>query len=204
MGRPIRGRCGGLAAIACTMALVSGLSVPGASAQVEPPEPTCAPIAKTKLRLRKVDDGIGNERLLFRGEMAIDEAIPLDLSATGIRFQMIGGDGVTLLDVTLPAVSFGIERFGWVTSGNGTVWSWLDRDAAVSGFRRVVFKRPARSNAVRVVLFGQDFEYALPALPITIRVLIPTLDGAAVLCGQQIAQEVECFFRNQGNKLICR
>jgi hypothetical protein len=186
-------------------ALIGGLSLSTASAQVAPPpEPACTPIAKTKLRLRKVDDGIGNERLLFRGEMELDETLPIDFATTGLEFQMIDGAGASVLDVTLPGVAFGGTGYGWSTNGHGAIWNWRDGDSAVSGMRRVVVKRPPRANELKLVFFGQDFEYPLPTLPITIRVLFSTSDGTTALCGQQIAQEVECFFRNQGNKLICR
>ena len=97
-----------------------------------------------------------------------------------------------------------MERFGWTTNGSGTVWSWRDRDADFSGFKRVVVKRQARSSRMRFVLFGQDFEYALPARPLTIQMFFATADAASTLCIQQIVQEVECHFRNEGNKLICR
>ena len=205
MGRWIRARGRRVSAIAWVTALIGGLSMSTASAQVEPPpEPACTPIANTKLRLRKVDDGIGNERLLFRGEMELDETLPIDLAATGLEFQMIDGAGASVLDVALPGVPFGGTGYGWSTNGHGTIWNWRDRDSAISGMRRVVLKRSPRSNELKIVLFGQDFEYAPPSLPITIRVLFSTADGATPLCGQQIAQEVECFFRNQGNKLICR
>ena len=202
MKRPNRGRRGGLRVAACTLTLLAGVleSAP-APAQVEP---TCTPMAHTRLRLRKVDDGVGNERILFRGELEIDELIAIDLAATGVRFEMLDAALAPVVDVVLPAVQFGADRFGWTTNGGGTVWSWRDHDSDVSGFRRATFKRPSRSSRLRFALFGQDFEFALPTLPLTLRVTFATADGVTPICGHQIAQEVECHFRNEGNKLICR
>ena len=105
MERPGRWRRRGLRAAACTLTLLAGATVVSSvSAQVEP---TCTPMANTRLRLRKVDDGIGNERILFHGEVEIDETLPIDLAVSGLRFLMSDAAGAPVVDVMLPGVRFG-------------------------------------------------------------------------------------------------
>jgi hypothetical protein len=89
-----------------------------------------------------------------------------------------------------------------VSNASGTVWTWRDRDAQVSGLKRLVLKR--HGSEARIALFGQELDFPLPTLPITIRVVIPDAGGGAATCGEEAFPETECFFRNQGNKLTCR
>src|SRR5262249_11225028 len=67
----------------------------------------------------------------------------------------------------------------------------------------LALKRPGTSSA-RISLFGQNLDFPLPALPITIRVLLPGAGGTADGCGEEVFPDTQCFFRNQGSKLICR
>jgi hypothetical protein len=165
--------------------------------------PGCVPIDQNKLRLRKVGDtGTGNERILFRGIFDVDAAAVLDPVSTGLQFQMLDSAAGALLDVTLPGVRFDVGGYGWGTNASGTVWTWRDRDAQVSGLKRLVLKR--HGSEARIALFGQELDFPLPTLPATIRVVIPDAGGGAATCGEEVFPETECFFRNQGNKLICR
>jgi hypothetical protein len=200
MTRRTAGRRGGLPAILAMVLLGSALW--GATARAQ--TPGCVPIAQNKLRLRKVGDaGTGNERILFRGVFDVDPAVTLDPVTTGLEFQMLDSAAGALIDVTLPGVRFDVGGFGWLANASGTVWNWRDRDAHVSGIKRLVLKRHASSSA-RISLFGQNLDFPLPTLPITIRVLLPGAGGTAGTCGEQVFPDTECFFRNQGNKLICR
>ncbi len=166
--------------------------------------PGCVPIDQNKLRLRKVgDSGTGNERILFRGVFDVDPTVTLDPATNGLQFQMLGSAAGALIDVTLPGVRFDVGGFGWLANASGTVWNWRDRDGHVSGIRRLVLKRHGASSA-RLSLFGQELTFPLPTLPITIRVLLPGAGGSAGICGEEVFPDTECFFRNQGNKLICR
>lgn len=193
------GRRVGLPAILMVL-LWSALSSATAFAQI----PGCVPIDQNKLRLRKVGDaGTGNERILFRGVFGVDPTGTLDPTTNGLQFQMLGSAAGALIDVTLPGVRFEVGGYGWLANASGTVWSWRDRDARVSGIRRLVLKRHGGSSA-RLSLFGQGLTFPLPTLPITVRVLLPGAGGTAGLCGEDVFPDTECFFRNQGNKLICR
>ncbi len=193
-------RRGGLPVVLALLAVCAG--------EVGAQAPSCVLVDQPKLRLRKLDDGVGNERVLFRGAWDIDESIALDLVATGLIFRMTDASGAPFLDVTLPPGEFTGGGSGWEAKGTGVVWNWRDRFGEVSGFRRVSVKRKLRTGPfgganTRVVLFGQDFSYPLPTLPITVEVLIPN-PGTSSLCGAFIAEETSCFFRNLGNKLICK
>jgi len=166
--------------------------------------PGCVPIDQNKLRLRKVgDSGTGNERILFRGMFDVDPGVTLDPVTTGLQFQMLGSAMGALIDVSLPAGRFDVGGFGWLANASGTVWNWRDRDGDVSGIKRLVLKRHDTSSA-RISLFGQKLDFPLPTLPITVRVLLPGAGGAAGVCGEEVFPDTQCFFRNQGNKLICR
>src|SRR5262249_10988346 len=71
------------------------------------------------------------------------------------------------------------------------------------GGTALALKRHGPSSP-RLPLFGQNLAFPLPALPITIRVLLPGAGGTADGCGEEVFPDTQCFFRNQGNKLICR
>ncbi len=193
------GRARLVSAVLVTMALGSALWCATASAQT----PGCVSIDQNKLRLRKVGDaGTGNERILFRGIFDVDPTATIDPIATGLQFQMLDSAAGALIDVTLPGVSFDVGGFGWVVNAGQTVWDWRDRDGKVSGLKRLILKR--HGSSARISLFGQQLTFPLPTLPITIRVVLPGVGGAAETCGEEVFPDTECFFRNQGNKLICR
>jgi hypothetical protein len=161
-------------------------------------------IDQNKLRLRKVGDaGTGNERILFRGVFDVDPTVVLDPVSTALQFQMFDSAAGALIDVTLPGVQFDVDGFGWLANASGTVWNWRDGAGHVSRIKRLVLKRHGSSSA-RMSLFGQNLDFALPTLPITIRVLLPGTGGTAGTCGAEVFRDTPCFFRNQGNKLICR
>jgi len=165
--------------------------------------PGCVSIAQNKLRLRKVGEpGSGNQRILFRGIFDVDPTATIDPVSSGLQFQMLDSAAVALIDVTLPGVGFTVSGFGWVANAGQTVWSWRDPDEKVSGLKRLVLTR--HGTSARISLFGQDLDFPLPTLPITIRVVLPGVGGGAQTCGEQVFPDTECFFRNQGNKLICR
>ena len=165
--------------------------------------PGCVSIDQNKLRLRKVGEpGSGNQRILFRGIFDVDPSVTIDPVTSGLQFQMLGSASGALIDVTLPGGSFTVGGSGWVVNAGQTVWNWRDRDETVSGLKRLVLKR--HGSSARISLFGQDLNFPLPTLPITVRVLLPGVGGGAQTCGEQVFPDTECFFRNQGNKLICR
>src|SRR5262249_30784674 len=165
--------------------------------------PGCVSIDQNKLRLRKVGEpGSGNQRILFRGIFDVDPSATIDPVTTGLQFQMLDSAAGALIDVTLPGGSFAVGGFGWVTNASQTVWNWRDRDEKVSGLKRLVLKR--HGSSARISLFGQDLDFPLPTLPVTIRVLLPGVGGGAQTCGEQVFPATECFFRNQGTQLICR
>jgi len=165
--------------------------------------PGCVSVDQNKLRLRKVGDtGTGNERILFRGIFDVDDTAVLDPVTTGLQFQMLDSAAGALIDVTLPGVRFDVGGYGWSANSSGTVWTWRDRDGRVSGLKRLVLKR--HGGEARIALFGQELDFPLPTLPITIRIVIADAGGGAATCGEELFPDTECFFRNQGNKLICR
>jgi hypothetical protein len=195
--REIRARL--VSAILVTMLAGSALWCATASAQT----PGCVSIDQNKLRLRKVGDaGTGNERILFRGVFDVDPTATIDPITTGLQFQMLDSAAGALIDVTLPGVGFDVGGFGWIANAGQTVWNWRDRDGKVSGLKRLVLKR--HDSSARISLFGQQLTFPLPTLPITIRVVLPGVGGGAQTCGEEVFPDTECFFRNQGNKLICR
>jgi hypothetical protein len=158
---------------------------------------------QNKLRLRKVGEpGSSNQRILFRGVFDVDPTATIDPITTGLQFQMLDSAVGALIDVTLPGVRFDVGGFGWVANAGQTVWNWRDRDEKVSGLKRLVLKR--HGSSARISLFGQNLDFPLPTLPITIRVLLPGVGGTTGTCGEQVFRDTVCFFRNQGNKLICR
>jgi hypothetical protein len=195
--REIRARF--VSAILVTMLVGSALWCATAGAQT----PGCVSIDQNKLRLRKVGDaGTGNERILFRGVFDVDPNATIDPITSGLQFQMLDSAAGALIDVTLPGVRFDVGGFGWVANASQTVWNWRDRDGKVSGLKRLVLKR--HGSSARISLFGQQLTFPLPTLPITIRVVLPGVGGGAQTCGEEVFPDTECFFRNQGNKLICR
>jgi len=165
--------------------------------------PGCVSIDQNKFRLRKVGEpGSGNQRILFRGIFDVDPTATIDPVTSGLQFQMLDSAAGALIDVTLPGVRFTVDGFGWVANASQTVWNWRDRDEKVSGLKRLVLKR--HGSSARISLFGQDLDFSLPTLPITTRVVLPGVGAGAQTCGEQVFPDTECFFRNQGNKLICR
>ena len=200
MTKRTAGRRVALPAILVTVLLGSALWGAAAHAQT----PGCVSIAQNKLRLRKVGDaGTGNERILFRGVFDVDPTVVLDPVTSGLHFQMLDSAAGALIDVTLPAVQFDVGGFGWLANASGTVWNWHDSNGHVSGIKRLFLKRHESSSA-RISLFGQNLDFPLPTLPITIRVQLPGAGGTAATCGEEVFRDTTCFFRNQGNKLICR
>jgi len=196
--REIRARF--VSAFLVTMLVGSALWCATASAQT----PGCVSIDQNKLRLRKVGEpGSSNQRILFRGVFDVDPNATIDPLTTGLQFQMLDSAVGALIDVTLPGVGFQVGGFGWVANAGQTVWNWRDGGGQVSGIRRLVLKRHSSSSA-RISLFGQNLDFPLPTLPITIRVVLPGVGGGAQTCGEEVFRDTVCFFRNQGNKLICR
>jgi hypothetical protein len=196
--REIRARF--VSAILVTMLVGSALWSATAIAQT----PGCVSIDQNKLRLRKVGEpGSSNQRILFRGVFDVDHTATLDPTTTGLQFQMLDSAAGALIDVTLPGVAFSVGGFGWVANAGQTVWNWRDGGGHISGIKRLVLKRHSSSSA-RISLFGQNLNFPLPTLPITIRVLLPGAGGTTETCGEEVFRDTVCFFRNQGNKLICR
>ena len=186
------------------------LAAPVASVEAQTCTPcatptTCTATEGVKLRLRKMDDGLGNERLLFRSDLIVPDDTPIDLVATGLRLVMVDGTGATTFDIQIPPGQFNKATGGWAVNGTGTAWSYRSHDStSADGISRALVRRHGfGSGDLKLILFGQDMTFTVPARPITVTTSLSSGDSTATYCGDVTFTDDDCRFRNQQNKLLC-
>jgi hypothetical protein len=161
------------------------------------------------LRLRKVTNDEWATRFYFVGtlDLPIDSAI--DPVSDGIRLVVTSTTQdapparTETIDVTLPPGSFDSQtRVGWSVGSPGT-YLYRDAHGMNSHILRALVKR-LDSGEVKVLFFGQNGLYPLPNhLPGGTIAAAVMVEPQAVPgpCGDVTL--TECWYRNQGRKLLC-
>jgi cysteine-rich repeat protein len=162
-----------------------------------------------RLRVRKLDLPIGQQRLLFHGYLAVPDLPAIDPIAKPIRLVMTDARGVTVFDTTIPPIEYdGGTRIGWMTNGNEK-WVFSDGLGQIPGVDTAVLRvTPAREpHAVDVrfkVEARSDMEVIKPKFPATLTLIIDTPLAKTSQCAEVALDTKRCNLRNSGNKLYCR
>ncbi len=166
---------------------------------------SCTLMEQTRLRLRKLDDGPGNERLLFRSSFTIPDGSQIDLVQTGIRLVVTDGLGVATMDVVIPPGQFNpATGEGWIVNGPSTTWNYRNRNGTAGGVKKVQVKRRGfGSGDMKIVAFGQDMTFGVPERPVTVTTVLTSADTTSTFCSDVVYPDERCRYRNQDNKLLC-
>jgi cysteine-rich repeat protein len=160
-------------------------------------------VTKPRLRLRKLDQPFGGQRVKVRGELVVPASPPIDPVANGMRFVVTDGTGAVLLDITVPGGAYDpATHRGWTTNGSGVVYNYLDKEGSAGGIRRVLVKQRV-PGSLRVVAFGQDGEFGLPASDAANIAIVADPPNGDTQCAEVHLGKDRCRFRNQGGKLLC-
>jgi hypothetical protein len=113
--------------------------------------------SKGTLAIKKLHPPSGDEAFRIAGVAVVPTVPPLDPSTKGVRMMIVAGDGVTLLDRTIPGGT------GWTVNGAQTVWVYRDPQGAL-GVRKIKVRSvPAAPGRVSIVIQGKSVAVAAPS-----------------------------------------
>lgn len=162
-----------------------------------------------RLRVRKFQLPTGEQRLLFRGDLAVPESPAIDPLAKPIRLFMTDARGATVFDTTIPPVPYDdATRVGWNTYGGGR-WVFADGIDQIPGIDKAVLHiKPAREPlavdvSIRLEARG-NIDVIKPVFPGDLMLILDTPIATNSQCADIRVDSSRCNFRNDGNKLYCR
>ncbi len=111
---------------------------PAAGGAVALGAPVCA-AGTGSLRMVKLDQGAGEQKLVLRGEVSFASSVAagLDPVADGVRLRLLDGEGRSILAVTVPpGVYQRASGRGWTESGRGGSAKWRSK-VPLAGIDRI-------------------------------------------------------------------
>lgn len=162
-----------------------------------------------RLRVRKFQLPLGQQRLLFHGDLAVPDVPAIDPIAKPIRLVMTDDRDVTVLDITLPPIDYSeATRTGWINYG-GEKWVFSDGTDQIPGIDSAVLRvKPAREPHAVDVRIRIDArtgtQVTKPKFPGTLWLIIDTPLATTSQCAELVLDTKRCNFRNSGNKLYCQ
>ena len=164
-----------------------------------------------RLRIGGLDSPPGDDRLAFRGALALPAPItpPLDPVATGVRFLVRTRAGGVVVDADIAPGRFDPRaRVGWKVDRRVRPrrWTHVDRSASPAGgiVRLQIRDRSSRTpGLVGLVLRARKGSYPVSSTD-------PSLDAEVVLnptqgqCGRAVFLAPSCRFSSRASVLECR
>jgi hypothetical protein len=162
-----------------------------------------------RLRVRKFQLPLGEQRLLFHGDLAVPDVPAIDPIAKPVRLVMTDDRDVTVFDITIPPIEYDeATRTGWINRGNEK-WVFADGSGVIPGVDSALLRlRPAREPHAVDVRFVVDARNGMqvikPKFPANLTLIIDTPLATTSQCAEIALDTKRCNFRNSGNKLYCR
>lgn len=172
------------------------------------------PATKHKLILAKLLTPAADDRLNFKGSAVIPLTPTLNPSANGVRLLLIGDDGTSILDVTIPSGAYDpVTKTGWRSNGAQTAWNYKGPGTSTQGIQKVSVKLAPRSvtGGVKFKVKGKNGLYPVtaPNVPVDATLVLDPPSATTGQCIQAVfpatpPAKPSCALTAGGSTLKCR
>jgi uncharacterized delta-60 repeat protein len=166
-------------------------------------------IDRVTLRLTRVDQPPGFQRVKAKGLLALSPTPPLSTDADGVRLVVTTAAGYVVADVPVLGTRDDAESHAvWISDPSGTAFVYKPRVAFVRPRGRIVRAKVKTlpDGRIKFSVLEKDSTIAIAPgdLPLVMTMVLDARRSETGACGEVAFTAPACTFSNTGTTLICR